>query len=226
MVARTDPAKGPMGISGFIVEKGTPGFSFGRKEEKMGLRGDVTCELFFEDCRVPRTNLFSESIVTPIGQIMPVMALPAIGAAAVGIASAALGAAIDYVKQRAVTPGQTLANFDGVQCYIADMATMVEASRLMVYHVGLATEPDPTLGLMASIFACEAALEVTNKALQVFGTYGYTADFPTERYFRDARGLMLVGLPMELRRLIAGRLQLGLPPMGPPGGPLPRSGGA
>jgi len=226
VVARTDPAKGPMGISGLIVEKGTPGFSFGRKEEKLGLRGDVTRELIFEDCHVPRTNLLSESIVMPFRQIIPVIAIPAIGAAAVGVASAALGAATDYVKQRAVTPGQTLANFDGIQCSIADMATMVEASRLLVYQAGTEQGADPTLGLMAGIFACEAALEVTNKALQVFGTYGYTADFPTERYFRDARGLMLVGSPMELRKLIAGRLKLGLLPMAPPGGPPPRPGGA
>jgi len=226
VLARTDPTKGPMGISGLIVEKGTPGFSFGKREEKLGLRGDVTCELIFEDCRVPQTNLLSESIVMSMGQIMPVIAIPSIGASAVGVASAALEAAIDYVKQRAVTPGQTLANFDGIQSTIADMAATVEASRLLVYKAGATGEgpPDPTLGMMAGIFPCEAALEVTNKALQLFGTSGYTLDFPLERYFRDARGLMLVAQPIEMRKLIAGKLKLGLPPMGPPGGGPP--GGA
>lgn len=227
VLARTDPAKGPMGISGLIVEKGTPGFSFGTREEKFGLRGDVTCELIFEDCRVPQANLLSESIVMPVGQIMLAIGLPAIGAAAVGVASAALGAAIDYVKQRTVTPGQTLANFDGIQCTIANMATMVEASSLLVYQAGSGDngKPDPTLGTMASIFACEAALEVTNQALQVFGRFGYTTDFAIERYFRDARGLMLVGQPIEMRKLTAGKLKLGLPPLGPLGAP-PKPGGA
>ena len=231
VLARTDPAKGPMGISGLIVEKGTPGFSFGKREEKLGLRGDVTRELIFEDCQVPRANLLSESIVMPFGQIMPMIALPVIGAVAVGVASAALDAAVEYVKQRTVVPGQTLANFDGVQCAIADMASRVEASRLLVYRAGCVTEPDPIPGFMAGIFACEAALEVTNRALQAFGTFGYTLDFPIERYFRDARGLMLVGQPMEMRKLIAGKLKLGIPPFGPPGGgppggAPPRPGGA
>jgi alkylation response protein AidB-like acyl-CoA dehydrogenase len=110
---------------------------------------------------------------------------------------------------------------------IADMATEVEASRLLVYRAGSmpADAPDITPGLMASIFPCEAASEVTSKALQVFGTYGYTADFPVERYFRDARGLMLAGQPTEMRKLIAGRLKLGLPPLVPPGGAPPRTGG-
>ena len=228
VLARTDPAKGPMGISGFIVDKGTPGFSFGKKEEKLGLRGDVTRELIFEDCRVPRANLLAEGITMPLGQVMLTIGLPAVGAAAVGVASAALGAAIDYVKQRAVTPGQTLANFDGIQDTIADMSTMVEASRLLVYQAGSANEreADPTLGSMASIFPCEAALAVTNKASQVLGALGYTTGFPVERYLRDARGLMLVGQPMEMRKLVTGRLKLGLPPMGPPGGAPPRSGAA
>lgn len=226
VLARTDPAKGPMGISGFIVEKDTPGFSFGKREDKLGLRGDVTSELIFQDCRIPQANLLSESILMSFGPIMSAIALPAIGAAALGIASAALEAAIDYVKQREVIPGQTLANFDGLQCTIADMATMVEASRLMVYQAGSLEEgkPDPTPGLLASIFPCEAALEVTNKALQVFGAFGYTTDFPLERYLRDARGLMLVGQPIEMRKLTVGKFKLGLPPMGPPGGPPPRPG--
>jgi butyryl-CoA dehydrogenase len=227
ILARTAPEKGPMGISGLIVEKGTPGFSFGKKEEKLGLRGDVTRELVFEDCRVPAANLLSESITMPLGGIMITIALPAVGAAAVGVARAALEAATEYVKQRAVAFGQMMANFDGVQCMIADMATMVEAARLLVYRAGSMppNAPDITPGLMASVFPCETAIEVTSKALQLLGTYGYTADFPLERYFRDARGLTLVGQPTEARRLTAGRLKLGLPPVVPPGGAPPKPGG-
>lgn len=223
VLARTDPGKGPMGISGLIVEKGTPGFSFGKTEDKLGLRCDVTRELVFQDCRVPRANLLAESILMPMAAVMATIAMPAFGAIAVGVARAALEAATEYVKQRAVAFGQTLANFDSVQCMIADMTTMVEASRLLVYQAGSMPEGelDLTPALAAGIFPCEAALEVTNKALQVFGGYGYTADFPVERYFRDARGLMLVAQPMELRKLVLGKLKLGVPLMGPPGGMPP-----
>ena len=221
--ARTDPAKGPMGISGLIVEKGAPGFSFGKKEEKLGLRGDVTRELIFDNCQVPQANLLSESIIMPMGGIMTSIGLPALGAAAVGIASAALDTAMDYVKQRTVIPGQTLANFDGVQCTIADMVGKVEASRLLVYQAGSldGQPPDPIPGLTASIFPCETAVEVTDKALQLLGALGYTTDFAVERYFRDAKGLMIIGQPIELRKLMAGKLKLGLPLMGPPAGPSP-----
>lgn len=223
VLARTDPEKGPMGISGLIVDKGTPGFSFGKTEDKLGLRCDVTRELVFQDCRVPKANLLAESILMPMAAVMATIAMPAFGAIAVGVARAALEAATEYVKQRAVAFGQTLANFDSVQCMIADMVTMVEASRLLVYQAGSMPhgQPDITPGFMAGIFPCEAALEVTNKALQVFGGYGYTADFPVERYFRDARGLMLVAQPMELRKLVLGKLKLGVPLMGPPGGMPP-----
>ena len=147
--------------------------------------------------------------------------LPAIGAAAVGIASAALDTAMEYVKQRTIVPSQTLANFDGVQCTIADMVGKVEASRLLVYQAGSVDEqpPDPILGLTASIVACEAAVEVTGNALQLFGALGYTTDFAVERYFRDAKGLTIIGQPIELRKLMAGKLKLGLPPMGPSPGP-------
>lgn len=225
VTATTAPEKGPFGISGLIVEKETPGFTFGKKEEKLGLRCDVTQELLFENCQVPAANLLAEVIVPPVGAIMNTVAIPAIGAAAVGIARAALEAAIDYVKQRAVAFSQTLANFDGVQCMIADMNTTVEASRLLVYRAGwLPTEaPDMVLGGMAGVYPCEAALEVTSKAMQLFGTYGYTRHFPLERYYRDARGLTLVGQPMELRKLTGGRLKLGLMPLVPPGGGPPKS---
>ncbi|MBI4186864.1 MAG: acyl-CoA dehydrogenase family protein [Chloroflexi bacterium] len=228
VLARTDLQKGPMGISGLIVEKGTPGFSFGKKDEKLGLRCDVTCELIFEDCRVPRADLLAEGILMPLGAKLATLAMPALGAIATGIARAALEAATGYVKQRVVVAGQTLAGFDNVQYAIADMLTHVEASRLMVHQAGSMPdgETDMTPALAAGIFPCEAALEVANKALQVFGTYGYTSDFAPERYFRDARGLVLIAQPVELRKLFMARMKLGLPPMAPPGGMPPRPAGA
>lgn len=220
VTARTDPAKGPLGISGLIVEKGTPGFSFGKKEEKLGLRGDVSRELFFEDCRVPRADLLAEGIQPFMSRLTATIGMPGFGALAVGVARASLEAAIPYVKERPVAFGQKLANFDGVQCIIAEMTTLVEASRLLVLRAGAMPEDgaDMATGLMSGIFACEAALEVTSKALQLFGAYGYTSDFPIERYFRDARGLLLPTWPMEVRKLGLGRLKLGLPilsPLGP-----------
>lgn len=225
VLARTDPQKGPMGISGLIVEKDTPGFQISKREDKLGLRCDVTCELVFEDCKIPKANLLAESIMMPLAAEMSLIALPTFGAIALGLAEAALEAAIEYAKQRAVAFGQTLANFDGIQNTIAEMATLVEASRLLVYQAGSLPEgqTDLTPAMMAGIFPCEAALEVTSRALQIFGYYGYTTDFPVERYLRDARGLTLVAQPLEIRKLFMGRLKLGLPLTGgpPPGGGPP-----
>jgi len=228
VLARTHPEKGPLGISGLVVEKGTPGFSFGKKEEKLGFRGDVSRELFFEDCRVPRANLISEGILPKATREVATFIMPGLGAIAVGLARAASEAATQYVKERPVAFGKMLANFDSVQCAIADMATMVEASRLLVLRAGALPEDTTDLppGVMAGVFACEAALEVTSKALQAFGAYGYTTDFPIERYFRDARGLLLPSWPMEVRKLIIGRLKLGLPTLAPLGDTPPKPGGA
>ena len=227
VLARTDVEKGPMGISGLIVEKGAPGFSFGKKEEKLGLRGDVSRELFFEDCRVPKANFLSEGILPSVTKEVATLIMPALGAIAMGLARAALEAVIQYVKERPVAFGQMLANFDGVQSAIADMATNMEASRLLVLQAGAISEDaaDLTPGAMAGAFACEATFEITNKALQLFGAYGYTADFPIERYFRDARGLMIIAWPMEVRKLVIGRLKLGLPTLAPLGPTQLRAGG-
>lgn len=228
VLARTDQEKGPLGISGLIVEKGMPGFSFGKREEKLGLRGDVSRELFFEDCRVPRANLLAEGILPSVTREVATSGMPGFGAIALGLARAALEAATQYVKERPVAFGQVLANFDSVQCAIADMATMVEASRLLVLRAGTMPEEATDLapGVMAGAFACEAAVEVTSKALPLFGAYGYTTDFPIERYFRDARGLLLPSWPLEVRKLVIGRLKLGLPTLAPLGDTPPRPAGA
>jgi alkylation response protein AidB-like acyl-CoA dehydrogenase len=218
VLARTDPEKGPLGISGLIVEKDTPGFSFGKREEKLGLRGDISRQLFFEDCRVPKSNFLSEGILPSVTREVATLIMPALGAIAVGLAQASLDAASQYVRERPVAFGQMLANLDGVQSAIAEMATKVEASRLLVLKAGGMREDadDITPGAIAGTFACEAALEVTSQALQLFGAYGYTAEYPLERYFRDARGLTIIGWPMEVRKLILGRLKLGLPTLASP----------
>lgn len=219
VVARTDPAKGPMGISTLIVEKDTPGFSFGTLEDKFGLRGDPTGELFFEDCRVPKGNLLGQE-----GDGMKI--IPAFGALtcaghaaiAAGIARAALEASVKYTRERVVVEPMTLANFDTVQSTIADMTVAVEAARLIAYR-GVFPEarerPDP-LTFLAAVFGPEVAIDVTGKAIRLHGGYGCTKDFPVGRYFRDAKTLSLHPAPDSLR-LTAGKMLLGIP-MGPPPG--------
>jgi alkylation response protein AidB-like acyl-CoA dehydrogenase len=218
VLARTDPEKGPLGISGLIVEKDTSGLSFGKREEKLGLRGDVSRQLFFEGCRVPKSNFLAEGILPSVTREVATLIMPALGAIAVGLAQASLEAATQYVKERPVAFGQMLANFDGVQSAIGDMTTKVEASRLLVLQAGTMPEDavDMTPGVMAGVFACNSAFEVTSTALQLFGAYGYSVDYPLERYFRDARGLSVIAWPMEVRKLILGRLKLGLPTLASP----------
>jgi butyryl-CoA dehydrogenase len=223
VLARTDPAKGPMGISALIVEKDTPGFSFGTLEDKFGLRGDPTGELIFEDCRVSKGNLLGQE-----GDAMKIA--PALGALhcagqaaiAAGIARAALEASVKYTKERVVVEPRTLANFDTVQATIADMAAAVEAARLLAYRAAFPAAkegPDPLI-FMAAVFGTEVAIDVTGKAVGLHGGYGSTKDFPVGRYFRDAKTLSLHP-GSDFLRLNAGKMLLGVP-LGPPskaGGP-------
>ena len=220
VVVRTDSAKGPMGLSTLIIEKDTPGFSFGTLEDKFGLRGDPTGELIFEDCRVPKGNLLGQE-----GDAMKI--LPAFGALtcagdaaiAAGIARAALEASVKYTKERVVVEPMPLANFDGVQSTVADMAVAVEAARFLAYHAAFPAAregPDPLI-FMAAVFGKELAIDVTGKAIRLHGGYGSTKDFPVGRYFRDAKTLSLHPAS-DFLRLIAGKMLLGVP-MGPPPGP-------
>ncbi len=216
--ARTDPAKGPMGISVLIIEKDAPGFSFGTLEDKFGLRGDPTGELFFEDCCVPRENLVGQE-----GDGVKIFqangALDCIGHAAVatGIAQAALSASVKYVKERTVVEPSTLANFENVQRAIADMSVAVEAARLITYRAALSMEkgPDP-LVFAAAMFCNEVAMDVSGKAVELHGGYGCTRDFPVGRYFRDAKTLSLQKT-FEFVKTMIGKMLLGIP-MGPPPG--------
>lgn len=219
VMTRTNPAAGPMGFSILLMEKDTPGFSFGTREDKFGLRGDPTGELVFDGCRVPKGNLLGQE-----GDGMKIFqalgGLDCVGHAAVcvGIAQAALDASFKYVKERVVVEPMTLAGFENVQRAIADMAVAVEAARLITYRAALpkAEEgPDP-LTLSAAMFGNQVALDVAGKAVELHGGYGSTRDFPVGRYFRDAKTISLQKTS-EFVRSQVGKMLLGVP-MGPPPG--------
>ncbi len=188
--AMTDKAKGNKGITAFIVEKEFKGFSIGKKEEKLGIRGSSTTELIFENCIVPKENLLGQ-VGKGFGIAMQTLDGGRIGIAAqaLGIAEGALDECVKYMKERKQF-GKPLSSFQGLQWMVADMATRVEASRLLVYNA--ADKKDKkfsysTEAAMAKLFASETAMEVTTKAVQIFGGYGYTRDYPVERMMRDAK---------------------------------------
>jgi alkylation response protein AidB-like acyl-CoA dehydrogenase len=206
--ARTDKnAQKHHGISAFIVEKGTPGFSFGKKEKKLGIRSSPTMELVFVDCVVPAENLLGEE-GSGFKIAMKTLDGGRIGIAsqALGIAQGALEAAINYTKERKQfdTP---IANFQGVNFQLADMATQVEAARLLVYSAAYRAShklPYSQQAAMAKLFASETAMKVTTQAVQLFGGYGYTREFPVERMMRDAKITEIYEGTSEVQRLVIG----------------------
>ncbi|WP_352419313.1 acyl-CoA dehydrogenase [Proteiniborus sp.] len=188
--AMTDKSKGTRGISAFIVEKDFPGFKIGKKENKMGIRASSTTELIFENCRVPKENLLGE-----IGKGFKIAMTTldggriGIAAQALGIAQGALDEAIKFVKERQQF-GRSIGQFQGIQWMIADMVTRVEAARFMVYNAAYRKSAGldyNNAAAMAKLFAAEIAMEVTTKAVQLHGGYGYTRDYPVERMMRDAK---------------------------------------
>ncbi len=208
IAAVTDPAKGKKGISNFIVEKGTPGFRVGREEDKMGLRGSVTSELIFENCRIPKENLLGKE---GEGYKQFLMTLDGgrigIGAMAVGLGMAALEAAARYAKER-VQFGQPIAEFQAIQWMIADMATELEAARLLVLRAAWLKDQGQRFtkeAAMAKLFASEAAVRACYKAIQIHGGYGYTKDYPVERLYRDARLTTIGEGTSEIQRLVIAR---------------------
>ena len=188
--AMTDKSQGTRGISAFIVEKSFPGFSIGKIELKMGIRGSATCELVFEDCIVPKENLLGKE-----GQGFKI-AMKTLDSGRIGIASQALGIAqgaidesVKYVKERKQF-GRAIAKFQNTQFQLADMQTKTDAARLLVYKAAFnkdAGKQYSTDAAMAKLFAAETAMEVTTKAVQLHGGYGYTRDYPVERMMRDAK---------------------------------------
>lgn len=217
VMTRTDPTAGPAGFSVLLMDRDTSGFSFGRREDKFGLRGDPTGELVFDACRVPRDALLgAEGDGFKVFQALGALDCIGHGAVCVGLARAALDASVGYLGQRTVIGETTLAGFENVQRAVADMAVAVEAARLITYRAALgdgAGGPDP-LTLSAAMFGNQVALEVTGKAVELHGGYGCTSDFEVGRFYRDAKTISLQKTSDFVRSQI-GKMLLGVP-MGPP----------
>ncbi|GAB6190620.1 acyl-CoA dehydrogenase [Desulfocastanea catecholica] len=206
--ARTDKAaEKHHGISAFIVEKGTPGFTFGKKEKKMGIRSSPTMELVFENCRIPHENMLGEE-GKGFKVAMKTLDGGRIGIAsqALGIAQGALDATTTYVKERQQF-NKPLNAFQGVQFQLADMATQVEAARLLVYNAAFRASAGRSYSqesAMAKLFASETAMRVTTQAVQLHGGYGYTREFPVERMMRDAKITEIYEGTSEIQRVVIG----------------------
>lgn len=203
--AMTDKSKGLKGISAFIVEANTPGFSIGKKEMKLGIRGSATCELIFENCRIPKENLLGDK---GKGFKIAMMTLDGgrigIASQALGIAAGALNEAINYAKERKQF-GRSLAQFQNTQFQIANLDVKVEAARLLVYKAAWRESNNLPYSLdaaRAKLFAAETAMEVTTKAVQIFGGYGYTREYPVERMMRDAKITEIYEGTSEVQRMV------------------------
>jgi len=191
VIAMTDKTKGARGASAFIVEKGTPGFTFGKKEDKFGIRASSTRELIFTDCKIPKENLLSKE---GMGFIVTMrtfdMSRPGVAAQALGIGQGALELAVKYAKERHQF-GKAISSFQGIQWMLADMATEIEAARALVYStarmVDAGCKDVAKDSAMAKMYASDVAMKVTVDALQIFGGYGYMKDYPIEKYVRDAK---------------------------------------
>ncbi len=191
VVACTNRAKGARGFSAFIVEKDTPGFSFGKKENKMGIRASVTSELVFEDCRIPKENLLSRE---GMGFLVAMKTLdrtrPGVASQALGIAQGAMDEALKYSQEREQF-GKTISSFQAVQHMLADMAIQIEAARCLVYqtcrHIDAGAKSISKESAISKVFASDTAMKVTIDAVQVMGGYGYMKEYPVEKMMRDAK---------------------------------------
>jgi alkylation response protein AidB-like acyl-CoA dehydrogenase len=212
VTAYTSKEKKHRGISAFVVEKGTPGFSVGKEEEKMGLCASDTVELIFEDCRVPKENLLGKE---GDGFVIAMAALDGgrigIASQSVGLAQACLDAAVTYAKER-IQFGKPIAQFQAIRWMIADMATEIDAARLLTFNAAAMRDRRENFSAaasMAKVFASEMANQVAYRALQIHGGYGYIKDFPVERYYRDARVLTLYEGTSEIQRTVISNHILG-----------------
>ena len=206
VLAMTDPKAGNHGISAFIVERGFPGFSVGKHEKKMGIRGSATCDLIFTDCIVPKENLlgkegkgFKVAMQTLDGGRVGVAAI------ALGLAEGAIAEAVKYTKER-VQFNKRLSQFQNTQFQLADMQTKTDAAQMLVYRAAAAKDAhDPDLGLyssMAKLFASENASDVTRRVVQLFGGYGHTREYPVERMMRDAKITEIYEGTSEVQRMV------------------------
>ena len=205
VTAYTDREKKHHGISAFVVEKGTPGFHVGKEEDKMGLRGSDTVELIFEDCRIPTENLLGNE---GDGFVIAMASLDGgrigIASQSVGLGQACLDAAVNYAKER-VQFNKPISQFQGIRWMIADMATQIEAARLLTFNAAAMKDREENFSAaasMAKVFASEMANKVAYKALQIHGGYGYIKEFPVERYYRDARVFTIYEGTSEIQRVV------------------------
>jgi len=208
VIAMTDKTKGARGASAFIVEKGTPGFTFGKKEDKFGIRASSTRELIFTDCKIPAENLLAKE---GMGFIVTMrtfdMSRPGVAAQALGIAQGALELAVKYVRER-VQFGKPISSFQGIQWMLADMATEIEAARGLVYSTARMLDAGikdvSKESAMAKMYASDVAMKVSIDALQLFGGYGYMKDYPIEKYVRDAKITQIYEGTNQVQRGIIG----------------------
>jgi len=212
LMAKTDKEKGAKGISAIIVEKDTKGFKVGQMEDKLGLRGSRTAELIFEDCHVPKENLLGKKDLGFVGAMNILdRGRTAIGAMSVGIARGALEDSIEYSKQREQF-GRPISKFQAIQWKISDMATEIDAARLLVYRAAFLEDQNKPFSIeasMAKLFGSEIAMKATREAIQIFGGYGYTTDYAVERYFRDIKLCQIGEGTSEVQRLVIAK-RLGL----------------
>jgi alkylation response protein AidB-like acyl-CoA dehydrogenase len=209
VIAITDRAKGPRGASAFIVEKGDPGFSFGKKEKKMGLRASSTRELLFNDCRIPADRIIGRE---GMGFIVTMktfdLSRPGIGALGVGLGQGALDVAVEYARKR-IQFGKPIISFQAVQHMLADMATEVEASRALVYaaarYIDSGAKDVSKVAAMSKLFPSDVAMRVTTNAVQVLGGYGYMREYPVEKMMRDAKILQIYEGTNQVQRNIIGQ---------------------
>lgn len=209
IVALTDPSKGARGASIFVVEDGDPGFSYGKKENKMGIRSSATRELVMKDCRIPKDRLVGRrgtGFITVMKTLD--MSRPGIASLGVGLAQAALDEAVTYAKQR-VQFGKPIIAFQAIQHILADMAMQVEAARALVYgaarHIDAHPKDMSKVSSMCKVFATDMAMKVTTDAVQVLGGYGYMKEYPVEKMMRDAKILQIYEGTNQIQRNVIGQ---------------------
>jgi butyryl-CoA dehydrogenase len=208
IIAMTNKSRGARGASAFIIEKETPGFSFGKKEKKMGIRTSATRELVFQDCRVPKESLIARE---GMGFIITMKTFdktrPGVGAHAVGLAQGALDEAVQYAREREQF-ARKIISFQAVQHILADMATAVEAARALVYSVARYIDSNPRdyskVSGMAKVFASDVAMKVCEDAVQILGGYGYMREYPVEKMMRDAKILQIFEGTNQIQRNVIG----------------------
>ncbi|RXM47554.1 acyl-CoA dehydrogenase family protein [Flavobacterium sp. YO12] len=208
VIVRTGEKGDSKGMTAFVFEKGIPGFSSGKKENKLGMRASETAELVFDNCRVPDANRLGE-VGEGFVQAMKILdgGRISIGALSLGIAKGAYEAALKYSKER-YQFGQPISSFQGISFKLADMATEIEASELLLHKAAFLKQkhkPVTTLGAMAKMYASEACVKIANDAVQIHGGYGYTKDFPVEKFYRDSKLCTIGEGTTEIQKLVISR---------------------